>query len=176
MVDPLGEARKLGYRVVYVPHRLIREYIACYKVIYEGQLIYPPAALRLGIPLNEIWVSRLYRRFGKYIVFHELQEIKYRAKGLSGREAHLRALRDEERVFRGDPEWEKMKKEVNIAPEKVLREIRGIGKTLAKRIIMRRPYRSIEELRNIRGIGEKRIKMIRERLWCITQQDLTSYL
>jgi len=40
--------------VVYVPQEAIRDYNACYRVIYKGKLIHPPAAERLGIPINEI--------------------------------------------------------------------------------------------------------------------------
>ncbi|WP_179193063.1 hypothetical protein [Thermococcus litoralis] len=86
------EIAKLGYRVKYVPHELIKEYNACYRVVYQGKLIYPPAADKLGIPLNEIWISELLRPYERYILFHELREIKHRAEGCSVEEAHKKAL------------------------------------------------------------------------------------
>lgn len=153
----------------YVPHELIKEYNACYRVIYKGKLISPPAADKLGILLNEIWISELLRPYERYILFHELREIKHRAEGCSGEEAHKKALEDEERAFAGDPLWERMKHEINLAPENLLLEVRGIGKILAWRIIRNRPYSSIRELQKVRGIGEKRFKELRQYFWCLEE-------
>ena len=80
-MNPIDNAKKLGYRVVYVPHEIIKDYNACYRVEYDGKIIYPPAADKLGIPLNEIWISEIWRPYEKYVLFHELQEIKHRAEG-----------------------------------------------------------------------------------------------
>ena len=49
--------REAGWKVKYVPHELIEDYNACYRVVYKGKVASPPAADRLAIPLNEIWVS-----------------------------------------------------------------------------------------------------------------------
>lgn len=94
-MNPRAEAERLGYKIVYVSHEVIKDYNACYRVIYDGKLIYPPAADKLGIPLNEIWISERFREYERYILFHELQEIKHRAEGLSVEEAHKKALKDE---------------------------------------------------------------------------------
>ena len=51
------EIQKRNYKVVYVPHEIIKDYNACYNVIYDEKIIRPPAAEELGIPLNEIWIS-----------------------------------------------------------------------------------------------------------------------
>ena len=97
--------RGLGWRVRYVPHRVIKDYNACYRVVYRGRVIAPPAADRLGIPLNEIWLSEELRGFEKYVLFHELREIVYRYQGHDVDEAHLLARVDEALVFCGDQRW-----------------------------------------------------------------------
>ena len=51
--------------------------------------IRPPAAEKLGIPLNEIWISEKWKKYERYILYHELQEIKYRAMGYGKEEAHV---------------------------------------------------------------------------------------
>lgn len=48
------EIRKHGYKIMYVTHRVIKDYNACYNVEYKGKTIRPLAAGKLGIPLNEI--------------------------------------------------------------------------------------------------------------------------
>ncbi len=160
-------AKKLGYRVKYIPHERIKDYIACYRVIYEGKEIYPPAALRLGIPLNEIWISNAFKKYEKYILFHEIREIVHRAEGYDVDEAHLLALKDEKMEFGNDDEWKKMKMEINICPVEELLATPGIGKKLAMEIIENRPYESIEELRKVRGIGKKRFSALRAKFWCV---------
>lgn len=97
--------RRLGWRVRFVPHEVIEEYNACYRVAYRGVIIAPPAADRLGIPLNEIWLSERLRGYEDYVLFHEVREIMYRYQGYSGEEAHLCARVDEAIEFCGDPRW-----------------------------------------------------------------------
>lgn len=166
-MNPIDNAKKLGYRVVYVPHEIIKDYNACYRVEYDGKIIYPPAADKLGIPLNEIWISEIWRPYEKYVLFHELQEIKHRAEGLDVEQAHNEASKDEIRVFKGDPIWERLKREINIAPKEILKNVDGIGDILAKRIMENRPYDSMEELLRVRGIGRKRLKNLKNMMWCI---------
>ncbi|NIP67548.1 hypothetical protein GWN63_05975, partial [Candidatus Bathyarchaeota archaeon] len=79
---------KLGYEIVYVPHEIIEGYNACYRVKYEDNLVFPPAADELGIPLNEIWISEKWEPFEELILYHELKEIEYRAEGKSVQQAH----------------------------------------------------------------------------------------
>ena len=62
--------------MVYVSHEVIRDYNACYRVIYKGKLIHPPAAERLGIPINEIWISELLKHYEPYSAMEELSRIK----------------------------------------------------------------------------------------------------
>ena len=169
-MDPWREIEDLGYKVVFVPHEIIADHIACYRVRYRGKEICPSAAAKLEIPLNEIWVSELFRPYARYILFHELAEIKHRARGLGPREAHERALRDEEERFRGDPQWEKLRREINIAPLEELLEVPGIGRVLAERIMEQRPYRGMEDLLAVPGIGPKRYRKIAARFWCIVEE------
>ena len=166
-MNPRAEAERLGYKIVYVPHEVIKDYNACYRVIYDGKLIYPPAADKLGIPLNEIWISERFREYERYVLFHELQEIKHRAEGLSVEEAHKKALKDEIKVFSGDPVWERLKKEINVVSEEDLRSIHGIGRILAWRIMTSRPYESMEELLKVPGIGKKRFEVLTRELFCM---------
>ncbi|NOX44124.1 MAG: hypothetical protein GXO72_00050 [Caldiserica bacterium] len=167
--DPKRELEKRGYKLVYVPHEVIADHIACYRVRYRGKDIYPPAADKLGIPLNEIWISELFRPYARYILFHELREIEYRARGYGVREAHMLALRDEREHFRGDPVWEELNREINIAPSERLLEVPGIGEVLSRRIMEHRPYRDIRELRRVPGIGPRRYELLSERFWCIVE-------
>jgi competence protein ComEA len=157
---------RLGYRVVYVPHEIIREYNACYRVSYEGKEIYPPAADRLGIPLNEIWISEKYRRYERYILHHELEEIRYRAEGLDVESAHQRAMGGLD-AWEGEELWEELQSEVNLMSKESLCGIPGIGEELAERIMRGRPYNRVEELRRVQGIGEKRLRELKGRVLCI---------
>jgi competence protein ComEC len=51
--------------------------------------------------------------------------------------------------------------DLNNATEEELTALPGIGPTLARRIIGGRPYRSIDDLKNVRGIGETRMEELR---------------
>jgi competence protein ComEC len=51
--------------------------------------------------------------------------------------------------------------DLNRATEEELIALPGIGPTLARRIIGGRPYRSIDDLKNVRGIGEVRMEELR---------------
>lgn len=50
---------KYAYRICYVPHEVIEDYNATYNVICKNKHITTNAAKKLGIPLNEIWISKL---------------------------------------------------------------------------------------------------------------------
>jgi len=83
--------KKLGYKIKFVPHKTIKDCIACYNVRYKGKIIYPKIAEKLDIPLNEIWISEKWKNKENNILFHELQEIKYRSMGYTPRKAHKKA-------------------------------------------------------------------------------------
>jgi competence protein ComEA len=163
------EIRRLGYKVVYVPHEVIEDYNACYRVRYKGKLIFPSAADKLGIPLNEIWISEKWKKFKNYILYHELQEIKHRAEGHSGEQAHTMAIRDSERKFRGKPKHERLRREINIASKETLTNLLGINEDLYQKIVRNRPYHNINELiEKIPSLDEKLFEKIKEQLWCIS--------
>ena len=166
-MNPFALAEKLGYRVRFVSHERIKEYIACYRVVYKGREIYPGATLKLKIPKNEIWISDAYREFAEYILFHELMEIKHRYEGYDAEKAHILALLDEEREFGGEEKWNKLKKEINVCTYEELLRTKGIGAKLARRIMDNRPYDRMEDLLKVKGIGRKRFEQLRKRFWCI---------
>jgi len=103
---------RYAYKVHYVPHNIIEDYNATYNVSCENKPITTGAAKELGIPLNEIWISEMWRPYEKYIVFHELREIYYRAKGISRDEAHEKAIQDGFALWENDPLLSKLIKEV----------------------------------------------------------------
>ena len=50
---------------------------------------------------------------------------------------------------------------INTASQAELEALPGIGPVLARRIVEGRPYRSVEELDRVKGIGKKRLEEIR---------------
>lgn len=164
------EIEELGYKVVYVPHDVIKDYNACYRVMYRGKLIYPPAADRLDIPLNEIWISEKWKEFEHYILFHELKEIEYRANGYTVEQAHELAVKVEDKKFKGDPKYERLKREINVASKKTLIKLGGVGEDLAQKIIENRPYLRIDELlEKIPSMKKEAFRKMKEHFWCITE-------
>jgi len=160
--------RKLGYKVVYVPHEVIEDYNACYRVDYKGKIVFPPAADRLGIPLNEMWISKKWKGFDEYILYHELREIEYRADGHSVEQAHKLASKDAEEKYRGDPKHESLRREINVASKEILTELLGIDETLFREIKKNRPYHTIDELsEKIPTIEKQLFERIKEHFWCI---------
>jgi competence ComEA-like helix-hairpin-helix protein len=51
--------------------------------------------------------------------------------------------------------------DLNTATGKELQSIKGIGPVLAERIIAGRPYRTVDDLLKVKGIGPKRLENIR---------------
>ena len=113
---------KHAYEIRYVPHEVIEDYNATYNVVCGNKHITTNAAKELDIPLNEIWISELWKPYEKYILFHELREIYYRAKGISRNEAHKKAIQDGFVLWENDPLlW------------KLIREIEEMDRKTAKR-------------------------------------------
>lgn len=64
----------------------------------------------------------MWKPYEKYIFFHELREIYYRAKGISRNEAHEKAIQDGFVLWENDPLlW------------KLIREIEEMDRKTAKR-------------------------------------------
>ncbi|MDP2681331.1 MAG: helix-hairpin-helix domain-containing protein [Deltaproteobacteria bacterium] len=51
--------------------------------------------------------------------------------------------------------------DLNTATEKELQSIKRIGPVLAARIIAGRPYKSVDDLQKVKGIGQKKLEKIR---------------
>jgi competence ComEA-like helix-hairpin-helix protein len=51
--------------------------------------------------------------------------------------------------------------DLNTASKKELQSIKGIGPVLAERIIAGRPYRTVDDLLKVKGIGPKRLENVR---------------
>ena len=51
--------------------------------------------------------------------------------------------------------------DLNTASKKELQSIKGIGPVLAERIIVGRPYRTVDDLLKVKGIGPKRLENVR---------------
>jgi len=107
-----NEIKRLSYKIVYVSHKVVKNHIACYNVRYKGKLIRPPVAIKLRIPLNEIWISKKFQKYEKFILFHELKEIKYREKGYDRKTAHKMAREDDLLAWKNNPKWKKLNTEV----------------------------------------------------------------
>jgi competence protein ComEA len=163
--DARAQMEELGYDIVYKPHETMAAYNAFYRVEYDGDVIAPPAARRMDVPLNEVWLTEFLRPYERYILYHELNEIKYRAQGYSVDEAHERAVEDD-KIWAGDPKWEELQREINIvSPERVC-ALDGFGRELFDRLQKNRPYCDMAELRAVPGIDRTRHDRLVEEFWC----------
>lgn len=65
---------------------------------------------------------------------------------------------------------------VNTATAKELAAVKGIGPTLAQRIVEARPYERLDDLERVKGIGPKRLANVRPFLFveCDTDTDCES--
>ena len=59
------------------------------------------------------------------------------------------------------PSPSEAKLDVNTASQAELENISGIGPVIAERIIATRPFKSADDLRSVKGIGDKKYAMIR---------------
>jgi competence protein ComEA len=90
----------------------MEDYNAAYNVACEGKLITTGAAKELGIPLGEIWISKLWKLYEKFIVFHELREVHYRSEGFGRDEAHEKASQEGILLWKDDSLFQKMIKDI----------------------------------------------------------------
>jgi competence protein ComEA len=127
--ETMAMLTKDGYRVVYVPHKVIEDYNAAYNVVCQGKLITTGAAGELGILLGEIWVSELWKPYEKFIVFHELREIHYRSEGSGRDEVHEKASQDGILLWKDDSLFQKMLKDIVKMDKKTAqsRSKQGLG-------------------------------------------------
>lgn len=163
--DPRAEMENLGYDIVYKPHSVMAKYNAFYRVEYDGTVIAPPAARRMDVPLNEVWLTEYLRPYETYILYHELNEIKYRARGYGVEKAHELAV-EADKTWEGDPKWDELQREINLTPPERVRALPGFDDTLFERIKRNRPYCDMSELREVPGIGPVRHDRLRDTFWC----------
>lgn len=163
--DPRAEMEALGFEIVYKPHEVMAKYNAFYRVEYDGEVIAPPAAERMDVPLNEVWLTELLRPYEKYVLHHELTEIEARAQGYGVEEAHERAL-EADTVWEGDPKWDEFQREINLVPPQRVVALPGFGEELFERIMAHRPYCDMDELLAVPGIGPERHDRLCEEFWC----------
>ena len=139
--------------------------MAFYRVEYEGKEVKCPVADVYGVPLNQIWLTEKFKPFEKYVLHHEFNEIKYMAEGVELWVAHLKALEDD-KVWENEERWREFRREINIIPQGEWTKIHGIGPVMFKKIMEGRSYFSMEELREVDGVGEKRYRRLEEFCWC----------
>lgn len=163
--DPRAEMEELGYEIVYKPHEVMAKYNAFYNVEYDGQRIAPPAAERMNVPVNEVWLTELLRPYEKYVLHHELAEIEARADGCGVEEAHERAL-EADTVWEGDPKWGEFKREINLVPLDRVVALPGFDEELFDRIVTNRPYCDMDELLDVPDIDSERHERLCEEFWC----------
>ena len=53
---------------------------------------------------------------------------------------------------------------INTAPVWLLKALPGIDEELARRIVEGRPYRSIEDIKRVKGIGERKFELIKDKI------------
>jgi competence protein ComEA len=116
--ETMGLLEKQKYTMRYVPHNIIEDYNPTYNVIYRNKHVTTAAAEELRIPLNEIWISEMWKPYEKYILFHELREIYHRAKGLSRDEAHEKSMHDGSLLWKNDPSLQKLVREIHKMDQK----------------------------------------------------------
>jgi len=126
----LEETEKLlsnyAYKIVYVPHEVIEDYNATYNVMCEDKLITTNAAKELDIPLNDIWISEKWKPYAKYIIFHELREIYYRAKGFERDNAHEKAIEDQLTLWKDEALFLKMVRDMEEMDRKTVEKKRRL--------------------------------------------------
>jgi len=116
---------KYAYKVRYVSHEIIEEYNATYNVVFEDKHITTGAARELGIPLNEIWISEMWKPYEAYIIFHELREIYYRSSGFSRDKAHEKAIQDGFSLWHNNHLFQKMIKDIEKMDRKTAEKKKG---------------------------------------------------
>ena len=165
--DPMKEIRRLDYEPIYKPHSKVADYMAFYRVEYEEEVIAPPIVEKFDIGLNEIWMTERLKSFEKYILHHELQEIKHRARGFGVTEAHEKALLDGEEVWGHEKGWQCLQREINLVTEDKFCDITGWSGDFYERLVKNRPYFSLEEIKNVQDVGENELNYIKEEFWCM---------
>jgi DNA uptake protein ComE-like DNA-binding protein len=69
----------------------------------------------------------------------------------------------------GDPASGPLRERVDLnnAPRDVIEKLPGVGPKLAQEIIAGRPYKTIDELDHVKGIGAKKLEQLRPRVFIV---------
>lgn len=106
--------------------------------------------------LRDLEISSMLKRVGIWSESDPDRIAKLRAEQRS-EERELQELRNQ--VGKADTPYGLLS--LNTATEKELQSIKGIGPALAKRIVARRPYRTVDDLLRVKGIGPMKLEKIR---------------
>ncbi len=116
-----------------------------------------------GIPRNEM-IERLYdletsamlKRIGIWSESNPDRIAEFRAKQRS-EDQELKELQSQAKTAK----FSDGLLDINTASKEELESIKGIGPILAERIIARRPYKTVDGLIKVKGIGSKKLEKIR---------------
>lgn len=116
-----------------------------------------------GIPRDEMFetltdleISAILKRVGIWSESDPDLIVELRAKQRS-EERELQELQKQDKK----PKFSQGSLDLNTATEKELQSIKGIGPVLAERIIAGRPYKTVDDLLKVKGIGSKKLEKIR---------------
>ncbi|RLI38231.1 hypothetical protein DRO60_03560 [Candidatus Bathyarchaeota archaeon] len=103
--DPEVFLAQHGIETRLVPHEIVSDHLACYNIALWGLRIRPEAARRLGIPDGQVWMSEALRLWRHFVLFHEVAEMIFRARGFHGLAGHQLAEEEELLRWHSDPLW-----------------------------------------------------------------------
>jgi len=106
--------------------------------------------------LRDIETSAMLRRIGIWSESDPDRIPELRAKQRS-EDQELKELRDRGKK----PNLQHGSLDLNTANENELMSIKGVGPVLAERIIAGRPYKTVDDLLKVKGIGSKKLEKIR---------------
>lgn len=121
-----------------------------------------------GVPLNEakerfhdIELAAAMGKMGIWAHSDPERIVAMRAK-MRADDAELATVRDEARGLADAGDDSPVN--INAASSEALIKLPGIGPAMAARIIAGRPYRTVEDLQRVSGIGPKTLEALRDRL------------
>ncbi len=85
-----------------------------------------------------------------------------KAEAKSSAESAAESAKSGEQAAEAQPATKKIN--INKATAKELESLPGIGPALSKRIIEGRPYKTIEDIKKVKGIGEKTFEKIKDKI------------
>ncbi len=134
-----------------------------HSVVYLSGAVQKPGLYELN---GDITKGELLKETGGAIPYAAVEKINLADPVTEGEHIHV------EINWKGTPEELLRDKNINInintSGEEELTKLPGIGEAMAKRIISYRqekgPFASIEEIKNVKGIGEKNFEKIKDKI------------